>query len=543
MNDRFERLLKSRIGLDASSVGSAVIERAVRQRMSGLALHDEDEYWMRLNGSPGEVQALIEAVVVPETWFFRYPESFTTLARLAFERLPSLGGGRALRILSLPCSTGEEPYSIVMALLDAGLSEYLFEVDALDVSARVIERASLGVYGRNSFRGDELGFRDRHFSEVADGYQLAEQVRRKVRFRCGNLLDPGLLAGEAPYDFVFCRNLLIYFDRPTQSEVVEVLKRLLRPDGAMFIGPAEASLLSQHGMQPIGVPLSFVFRRTSEAPRGARPKAVSDGARPVVAAAVERASIRPSPPPPAKPRQRLSSLVPPASGQPLASPVGEFDEIARLADAGQHREARAACERLAEHVHCRNCEVYAAAATYLLDRIALRQDQLDSAETMDSQREQSDLGETRSILVFRLGEEWFGLATGSLVEVAPMNPIHSLPHQRSRALQGVTNVRGALVACLSLGELLDLEPGAAPVSERRVVPRMLIISAAGGPVVAPVEEVDGIHAIPLARILPPNHADGQASRRHVAGVLQWRERSITLLDEGPLLQAVARSLA
>ncbi len=333
MNDRFERLLKSRIGLDASSVGSAVIERAVRQRMSGLALHDEDEYWMRLNGSPGEVQALIEAVVVPETWFFRYPESFTTLARLAFERLPSLGGGRALRILSLPCSTGEEPYSIVMALLDAGLSEYLFEVDALDVSARVIERASLGVYGRNSFRGDELGFRDRHFSEVADGYQLAEQVRRKVRFRCGNLLDPGLLAGEAPYDFVFCRNLLIYFDRPTQSEVVEVLKRLLRPDGAMFIGPAEASLLSQHGMQPIGVPLSFVFRRTSEAPRGARPKAVSDGARPVVAAAVERASIRPSPPPPAKPRQRLSSLVPPASGQPLASPVGEFDEIARLADA------------------------------------------------------------------------------------------------------------------------------------------------------------------------------------------------------------------
>ncbi len=264
MNDRFERLLKSRIGLDASSVGSAVIERAVRQRMSGLALHDEDEYWMRLNGSPGEVQALIEAVVVPETWFFRYPESFTTLARLAFERLPSLGGGRALRILSLPCSTGEEPYSIVMALLDAGLSEYLFEVDALDVSARVIERASLGVYGRNSFRGDELGFRDRHFSEVADGYQLAEQVRRKVRFRCGNLLDPGLLAGEAPYDFVFCRNLLIYFDRPTQSEVVEVLKRLLRPDGAMFIGrpaPRQSRRRVRRNRPPGGC---------RPAPRGAR---------------------------------------------------------------------------------------------------------------------------------------------------------------------------------------------------------------------------------------------------------------------------------
>ena len=312
-----ERLLKSRIGLDASSVGSAVIERAVRQRMSGLALHDEDEYWMRLNGSPGEVQALIEAVVVPETWFFRYPESFTTLARLAFERLPSLGGGRALRILSLPCSTGEEPYSIVMALLDAGLSEYLFEVDALDVSARVIERASLGCTAGIPSAAMNWGFA----TAISAGCRWLPVGRAgspQVRFRCGNLLDPGLLAGEAPYDFVFCRNLLIYFDRPTQSEVVEVLKRLLRPDGAMFIGPAEASLLSQHGMQPIGVPLSFVFRRTSEAP-AARPKAVSDGARPVVAAAAERASVRPSPPPPAKPRQRLSSLVPPASGQP--SPV------------------------------------------------------------------------------------------------------------------------------------------------------------------------------------------------------------------------------
>ena len=253
-------------------MGSAVIERAVRQRMSGLALHDEDEYWMRLNGSPGEVQALIEAVVVPETWFFRYPESFTT-PRQAGLRAPAEPGRR---------TRAKDPQPALFhrrgavfhrhGLARCRLSEYLFEVDALDVSARVIERASLGVYGRNSFRGDELGFRDRHFSEVADGYQLAEQVRRKVRFRCGNLLDPGLLAGEAPYDFVFCRNLLIYFDRPTQSEVVEVLKRLLRPDGAMFIGPAEASLLSQHGMQPIGVPLSFVFRRTSEAPAARGPK-------------------------------------------------------------------------------------------------------------------------------------------------------------------------------------------------------------------------------------------------------------------------------
>ncbi len=102
------------------------------------------------------------------------------------------------------------------------------------------------------------------------------------------------------------------------------------------------------------------------------------------------------------------------------------------------------------------------AATRLLDRYALPQDQRDlSLAPVD------DDAVTRSLLMFRLGEEWLGLTTRSLVEVAPLQPIHSLPHQRSRALLGVANVRGALVACLSLVELLDLEPGAAVVSGAR----------------------------------------------------------------------------
>ncbi len=139
---------------------------------------------------------------------------------------------------------------------------------------------------------------------------------------------------------MFCRNLLIYFDRPTQSEVVEVLKRLLR----LFIGPAEASLLSQHGMQPIGVPLSFVFRRTSEAPaargqggerRSAPGRCRRRGACEYSAFAAATGETAPAAVQPGSASQRPA----------LASPVGEFDEIARLADAGQHREARAACER------------------------------------------------------------------------------------------------------------------------------------------------------------------------------------------------------
>lgn len=198
------------------------------------------------------------------------------------------------------------------------------------------------------------------------------------------------------------------------------------------------------------------------------------------------------------------------------------------------------CERLATHVHCRNCEVHAAAATLLLDRYALVREDIaaaPAAEVEDDERER------RSVLVFRLGEEWLGLATRCLVEVAAISPIHSLPHQRSLALLGVTNVRGALVACLSLSELLGLEKGSGTAGERRVVPRLLILASQGGPLVAPVDEVDGIHGIPLDAVLEPGRTPDLAARQFASGVVQWRGRSITLLDEGLLVQAMARSLA
>ena len=143
---RFFDFLKERIGLDVASVGPAIIERAVRQRCNALYARSSDEYWQKLQGSRDEQQALIEAVIVPETWFFRYPESFATLVKLAKARLAQIKGMRALRLLSLPCSTGEEPYSIAMALLDGGLAPHQFKVDGLDVSPLSVERAKAALY-------------------------------------------------------------------------------------------------------------------------------------------------------------------------------------------------------------------------------------------------------------------------------------------------------------------------------------------------------------------------------------------------------------
>lgn len=341
MIERFEQLLKTRIGLDAESVGRIVVERAVRQRTRALGCADEEAYWTHLNASPSEQQALVEAVVVPETWFFRYPESFNALGRLALERLPGLGG-RPLRILSLPCSSGEEPYSITMALFDAGLMAQQFHVDAMDISDKVLKRASEGVYGRNSFRGNDMGFRDRYFTASGDNFILSESVRHTVRFLSGNLLEPALLAAEEPYDFVFCRNLLIYFDRPTQGRVVEVLKRLMRADGAMFIGPAEASLFSQCGMNALNIPLAFVFRHAP---------AVT-AVRPAKAALPRPAAKPPLPTRPATPARVSRPALPKMSDIAAKQVEGDaaLQEIASLANSGRSAEARAICERhLAQH--------------------------------------------------------------------------------------------------------------------------------------------------------------------------------------------------
>ncbi|QKV66199.1 chemotaxis protein CheR [Pseudomonas sp. 43A] len=338
-DQRFFDFLKERIGLDVTSVGPAIIERALRQRTTLSQAAHADEYWQLLQGSRDEQQALIEAVIVPETWFFRYPESFATLGKLARNRLAELNNMRALRILSLPCSTGEEPYSIAMALLDAGLKPHQFKVDGMDVSPLSVEKARRALYGKNSFRGQDLDFRERHFTPEQDGHRVNENVREQVRLQVGNVLDPTLLASEPAFDFVFCRNLLIYFDQPTQKLVFEVLKRLTHFDGVLFIGPAEGSLLGRLGMRSIGIPQSFAFSRHSEPHPEPLPT-------PKPIAVPISQPQRSTPPAPVRNRP-FAAVTPLPTASKSANPDAAtlLANIAALANEGKSAEARAACEQ------------------------------------------------------------------------------------------------------------------------------------------------------------------------------------------------------
>ncbi|HCW19272.1 CheR family methyltransferase [Achromobacter sp.] len=342
--DDFSALLKRQMGLDSGSIGKAAVERAVRHRIGAVNAADERDYLMRVQASPAEMQQLIEAVIVPETWFFRYPESLAAMAALACGRLfaADVANDQVLRVLSVPCSSGEEPHSIAMALLDAGVPAARFQVDAVDISERMVEFARRGVYGRNSFRGDDLTYRDRHFTETPDGYQLSALARERVRIQQGNLFDPNLLLGAAPYDFVFCRNLLIYFDAATQERAVQVLRRFTRGDGVLFVGPAETSLMTARRLPAVPIARSFAFSAQAMPP----PAATYSPPKPIVHAWTP--PRRPVAQPPAARLPLPHAAIAPAFATPEPAPptgsaAAALRKIEALADQGRVGDALAQC--------------------------------------------------------------------------------------------------------------------------------------------------------------------------------------------------------
>ncbi|MBJ7263104.1 MAG: chemotaxis protein CheR [Burkholderiaceae bacterium] len=284
LDPRIATLLREHFGLDPASIGTQGVARIVGQRAALACEGDIERYWHVLSQSTTELRLLVEALVVPETWFFRYPESLDRVAACVAAVLRRRIDGSPVRILSMPCSTGEEPYSVAIALRDMGIAPAQVQIDALDISEVAIERARRGQYGRNAFRSPSMLFRDRYFTALPDGrYLLADEIRDQVEFRCENLfaLSPYTLAQA--YDLVLCRNLLIYFDVPTQQQAIDVLKQLCSPDGVLFLGPAEAGVLVRMGHRPMGEPAAFAFESRAQV---SRPSAVL--AMPSVPSASER---------------------------------------------------------------------------------------------------------------------------------------------------------------------------------------------------------------------------------------------------------------
>jgi chemotaxis protein methyltransferase WspC len=316
-------LLQRESGLDLSK---QTVDRALRERMAKCGIADTAEYLKAI--SPGELAALIELVVVPESWMFRDAEAFVAATAFVRTRLAERPD-RVVRILSLPCAGGEEPYTMAMALADAGVAPASFRIEGVDLSTVALERAVAGRYTRNAFRGGDQGFQQRHFTRVGDEFQISDAMRAQVSFSQGNLLAIDGAAGAGRYDVIFCRNLLIYFDEPTTAAAIAVLHALLADDGMLFAGYAEVPAFCRNGFAPLRVPGAFALQKAQAA---------------VAAPVAPRAPVRKGAARPVAPllQKKLPNAVPKAVPQT----VDLLAQARRQADQGDYQGAADSCHAL-----------------------------------------------------------------------------------------------------------------------------------------------------------------------------------------------------
>lgn len=256
------KLLSQTIGLDPDTIGNQRIARAAETRRVGCKLPDIESYWARLQTSASELEELIELLIVPETWFFRDGKPFDYLKTyVTSEWLNQSNGSTTLKLLSVPSSTGEEPYSMAIALLETGLHPKQFAIDAIDISHRSLAKAKRGLYTKNSFRGDAWTGRSRYFQQTAEGYELCQLVKGLVNFQQGNVMT-SLAIAQKQYDIIFCRNLLIYLKSEVCSQVLAALDRLLIPGGLLFVGASETGKIVPDNYTSIRQPFTFAYRKS-----------------------------------------------------------------------------------------------------------------------------------------------------------------------------------------------------------------------------------------------------------------------------------------
>jgi len=334
-------VLKNEMGLSPETVGLETVERIVERRMKAVGEKTVASYCRLVKSSADEKQALFNEISVPETWFFRDHEPFRALS--GFVKELGLGEG-VLNILSIPCSTGEEPYSIAMVLNDVGLSKDRFRIDAADISTEVLKKARKGIYSDHSFRGKDIAYRDKYFKHKDGEYFISDDIKSTVNFVNRNVLEQGFMSGKGPYDVVFCRNLLIYFDYETKCKVLNTLSGLMSQKAMLVLGHAETGRMPEGVFESLHLPGSFAYQKAGACvPKSKKTASVFASTASFVSSEIKpsKSAAHAS----AKKTRVVETVV------PTAENVDEWvASIQALADAGQLKEAITECDCLIEAV-------------------------------------------------------------------------------------------------------------------------------------------------------------------------------------------------
>lgn len=245
--ERISRFVYDHLGIQLPPGKHTMVEGRLRKQMRELGVGSFTEYVDRVldpDADPDEFQAFLDQITTNKTDLFREPDHFDHLVR---DALPALRAGRPrpqITVWSAACSSGEEPYTLAMTLFEAQRAgqQFDFRILASDISRRVLERAARAVYPAAHADAVPAALRSRYLLRSRDGssIKMSKALRDRIRFGQLNLMNPPYRVPRE-LDVIFCRNVLIYFDRATQNRVVDALLDCLRPGGFLYLGHSESA--------------------------------------------------------------------------------------------------------------------------------------------------------------------------------------------------------------------------------------------------------------------------------------------------------------
>lgn len=264
-------LLRSHCGLHFGSESRYLLERRLGRRLVELGLRSFTSYHYTLRSDAtgeGELAWAIDNLTTNETYFLRERQQLEALVQEILPSLQARKGGREggpVSIWCAGCSSGEEPYSIVMLAAEAGLEPGRdLRVYASDISRQMLHKARRGLYREASFRATEPWLRQKYFVEKDGHFRIADEVKRHVNFAHLNLLDEKRIALLGVLDVVLCRNVIIYFDLETKRRVVKIFHDKLRPGGYLLLGHSESLINLSTDFELKHLRHDMVYRRPAE---------------------------------------------------------------------------------------------------------------------------------------------------------------------------------------------------------------------------------------------------------------------------------------
>ena len=233
----------------------------------GFSSYLDYYYLLKYDSSaPVEWRNVMNALSVQETYFWREFDQVRALVQTLLPQWQARNAGKTLRIWSAACATGEEPLTLAIALNEAGWFERAsVEIVASDASSKAIERAKRGLYRERAFRNLPAPLRDRYFEPEGSDWRVRSDIHSRINWGIANLIDENQIAPMAAADFIFCRNVFIYFSESAIGRVVRSFARFVRPPGYLFVGAAESLLRVTTDFTLTEVDDAFVYLKRDRA--------------------------------------------------------------------------------------------------------------------------------------------------------------------------------------------------------------------------------------------------------------------------------------